>query len=46
MPNEVAFDGDDYYDYLHNTPKGAEKIGRYLAAKLATLQLPNRSATQ
>jgi lysophospholipase L1-like esterase len=34
---EVAFDADDYYDPLHNTPAGAEKIGRYLAERLSTL---------
>lgn len=35
LANDVAFSAGDYYDYLHNTPQGAEKIGRYLAARLA-----------
>ena len=38
LANEVEFDDDDYYDFLHNTPKGAEKIGKYLAERLATLE--------
>lgn len=37
VANDVAFDGDDFYDYLHNTPRGADKLGRYLADHLATL---------
>lgn len=39
VANDVAFDAADYYDYLHNTPRGAEKIGRYLAGRLAGLPL-------
>lgn len=38
--NDLAFDVADYYDYLHNTPKGAAKIGRYLAQRLAEAPLP------
>lgn len=34
---EVAFESGDFYDYLHNTPAGAEKMGRWLASKLAGL---------
>ena len=37
LAREVTFEPADYYDYLHNTPQGAEKIGRWLAAKLAGL---------
>jgi lysophospholipase L1-like esterase len=37
LAREVTFEPSDFYDYLHNTPRGAEKIGRWLAAKLAGL---------
>ncbi|HLO76667.1 MAG TPA: SGNH/GDSL hydrolase family protein [Magnetospirillum sp.] len=37
LARELTFDPGDFYDYLHNTPQGAEKIGRWLAAKLAGL---------
>lgn len=37
MAAELAFGAEDYYDPLHNTPVGAEKIGRYLASRLAAL---------
>ena len=37
LAREVRFEPVDFYDYLHNTPQGAEKIGRWLAAKLAGL---------
>lgn len=37
LAGDVAFDVDDYYDFLHNSPKGAEKIGRYVAERLASL---------
>lgn len=40
---DVTFEASDYYDYLHNTPRGAERIGRYLAARLLELQLPTRA---
>jgi hypothetical protein len=39
VANDVTFDGADYYDYLHNTPKGAEKIGTYLADRLSALDI-------
>lgn len=39
LASDVAFVADDYYDLLHNTPEGAEKIGRYLAEHLAALDL-------
>jgi GDSL-like Lipase/Acylhydrolase family len=35
LASEVQFDASDYYDYLHNTPSGARKIGAYLARRLA-----------
>lgn len=35
LAGELALGSDDYYDLTHNTPEGAEKIGAYLAAKLA-----------
>jgi lysophospholipase L1-like esterase len=46
VANDVKFDADDYYDYLHNTPKGAEKIGRYLAERLSALDLGPKSGVQ
>lgn len=37
LASDVRFGVEDYYDYLHNTPAGAEKIGRYLATRIAAL---------
>lgn len=37
LAREVAFEDGDFYDYLHNTPAGADRIGRWLHAKLAGL---------
>lgn len=37
LAQEVRFSDGDFYDYEHNTPQGAEKIGRWLADKLAGL---------
>lgn len=37
LARELTFEPGDFYDYLHNTPQGAAKIGRWLAAKLAGL---------
>lgn len=37
LARELEFDADDYYDFYHNTPQGAGKIGRYLHAKLDQL---------
>lgn len=37
LARELTFDNGDFYDYLHTTPKGAKKIGRWLHAKLAGL---------
>lgn len=37
MAREVTFEVGDFYDYLHNTPKGAAKVGHWLATKLAGL---------
>jgi hypothetical protein len=34
LANELDFEDADFYDYFHNTPRGAAKIGRYLARKL------------
>jgi hypothetical protein len=34
LASDVVFDDSDFYDYSHNTPKGAEKIGHYLYEKL------------
>ena len=37
LATELQFGEGDFYDYEHNTPQGAEKIGRWLSAKLAGL---------
>lgn len=37
LAREVTFDKGDFYDYLHTTPSGAAKIGRWLHGKLAGL---------
>lgn len=37
LARELTFDKGDFYDYLHNTPAGAAKIGRWLHGKLAGL---------
>ena len=34
LANDLTFDVGDYYDFVHNTPRGAEKIGHYLARRL------------
>ena len=34
---ELHFGAGDFYDYEHNTPQGAEKIGHWLAGKLTRL---------
>ena len=34
LATELPFSEGDFYDYEHNTPQGAEKIGRWLAGKL------------
>ncbi len=37
LATELRFSEGDFYDYEHNTPQGAEKIGKWLAGKLAGL---------
>jgi len=37
LARDLAFADGDFYDYLHNTPAGAEKIGTWLYSKLAGL---------
>jgi lysophospholipase L1-like esterase len=37
LASELHFADGDFYDYEHNTPQGAEKIGRWLAGRLAGL---------
>jgi lysophospholipase L1-like esterase len=37
LAREVRFDPGDFYDHLHNSPQGAEKVGRWLSIKLAGL---------
>jgi len=37
LASEVFFSDGDHYDGLHTTPRGSEKIGRYLFGKLRRL---------
>jgi lysophospholipase L1-like esterase len=37
LATELRFSEGDFYDYEHNTPQGAEKIGQWLAGELAGL---------
>lgn len=37
LAGELTFEQGDFYDYLHVSPAGAGRIGRWLAAKLAGL---------
>lgn len=37
LASELELDDADFYDYVHNTPSGTRKIGRYLHAKLRPL---------
>jgi len=37
LANGLDFEDADFYDYFHNTPRGAAKIGRFLASKLAAV---------
>ena len=32
--NEIKFENEDFYDLIHTTPKGSEKIANYLFSKL------------
>jgi hypothetical protein len=34
---DVAWQDADFYDFVHNTPQGARKLGEYLAARLLPL---------
>jgi hypothetical protein len=34
LASELKFEDEDFYDYYHNTPQGAAKIGHYLYRKL------------
>ncbi len=34
---EISFEPGDFYDYVHNSPQGSQKLGRWFAAKLAGL---------
>lgn len=44
MAGDLTLGPDDYYDYLHNTPAGARKIGEYLAEKLRQMPIARGSA--
>ncbi len=37
LASELEFDDSDFYDYHHNAPQGAEKIGHYLYQNLKQL---------
>jgi hypothetical protein len=37
LATELQFSEGDFYDYEHNTPQGAEKVGRWLGGKLVGL---------
>lgn len=39
LARDVKFNSDDYYDMVHNTPKGAYKIGSYLAVQMRHAKL-------
>lgn len=34
LAHDVSFEPADFYDFVHNSPSGAEKIGRYVATRL------------
>jgi lysophospholipase L1-like esterase len=34
---DIAWEDSDFYDYIHFTPRGAEKLGRFLSVKLLPL---------
>ncbi|HSV28076.1 MAG TPA: hypothetical protein VLL76_00920, partial [Candidatus Omnitrophota bacterium] len=38
LASELDFADGDFYDVVHNTPQGAEKVGRWLAGKLTALE--------
>ncbi|MEO5338495.1 MAG: GDSL-type esterase/lipase family protein [Magnetospirillum sp. WYHS-4] len=42
LAGELFFEDGDHYDGLHTTPKGSEKIGRYLEARLRDLLVTPR----
>ena len=42
LANELQFEPSDFYDLAHNTPKGARKVGEYLASKLTFIQPAQR----
>jgi len=37
--NEIAWEDSDFYDFHHNTPQGARKLGRYLYQQLKDINL-------
>lgn len=37
LAREMVFETGDFHDYLHNSAQGADKIGRWMAGKLAGL---------
>jgi lysophospholipase L1-like esterase len=40
--NEVPWQAGDFYDPVHNTPRGAERLGEYLYGKLRDIPLTDR----
>jgi hypothetical protein len=45
LANEVEWDDEDFYDFSHSTPRGAEKIGRHLYAKLSAYESQRQAST-
>jgi hypothetical protein len=37
--NEIAWQPGDFYDNVHNTPQGAERLGKYLHSRLENLPI-------
>jgi lysophospholipase L1-like esterase len=37
LAHEIKFDDDEFYDNVHTTPKGAQRIGELLSPHLVTI---------
>jgi len=42
--NEIRWEPGDFYDSIHNTPQGAERLGKYLHEKLRELPAGSQEA--
>jgi hypothetical protein len=38
VANDLSFEPADFYDVVHNTPAGARKLGKFLAARLPLIE--------